>query len=993
MSIENDDFMDLNVVHVQNVMRSNMGYKYGTIGHRVIFAVLGNKVDAGAFAEVGLEVKYGVACGFKVFNRGNTSQIVNIVKGGPNGKYLSCVGWLKYNDAYDVPTRWFNCEYVAALSRINVLNEGFPTRGTFLYKMVMMSRNKKFRGIVESLVANKHLQIDVSMSKNKAYPTVVKPDSSKLEGWIKPEHVGQGFYTTVFKDSVFAFQSNGLVLSMEALNKTNERVTKIAQSRGISIGTFSVFVCHDIPDELKDAFVTGAVFTPNHVIERLGIFRMTSSILGMKGVSQPTPKSFDTDCFIVSKASCKAAKNGVLAAMGLTPEQQVEFDVQEHLDDIDANMDSIEFMGHTLYGWLVEEEIKLTNAYTLYGYVRPLEEDGDVNPEVSSYYVHALDSLKRDPGYDLVGDLIDAINNGDIVAKPDKVEIKYQDLLNVYWSYGDEIHDDMVTRVVRMHQHYAPEWMLASQDVMLNGYGDPYRISSEDMVSVINHIWSSHDGNNVEINIGKWDSVVVNNGAQRYKDLMEGYGKWPGLINNRGIMVVHGDHELYIPKWAVLKHYVHKQSDDLVFFSGPFGSFFKLLVSLRNVNTEWFTKEIAHYMEIQKELLNDVISRFVVKGRYYVALPKYWDDDVSSVVVHMNRLEEGSRVLYSKDPVLFDKAMTDVIISSKIDEDVFGHIEDNSAMDFVLSDVAFVSTKLLVEQQNDTDGDLVCLRNLGGICPVYTEQVGYTANWVNAYTDGEYDLKMGYKKYQVHSKEDMALAITHAADAKGDIGIMSSNLFVVQHVLQILVRMNKLSWADAQMIKETYAIMVQEEAVKQIKNKLDDGERFFDKASMYNESESIMDAFLFAENITGFSIDYDALETFASCARNILDSANFHMFRSAKVTNGLAFKYAKAKPSYASHINPFMRAYYRNMEQHIPKYVDMNPTIYDGMNPLLVQDINNRKNFVHSYINSKEVRAGFKVVHGWIGHKGIGFTSKPKIITSDVLLYALKTMK
>ena len=995
MSSGNDDFMDLSAVPlVQNVLHSNLGYKVGTTGHRVMSAVMANSVDASAFAEAGIEIKAGVACGFKVFNRGNIFQIVNVVKGGPNGKHLSHVGWLKYNEAFDVPSPWFTKEYVDAISRINVLNEGFPTRGAFMYKMVMMSRNKEFRGIIESLVANKHLQIDVSMGKKKAYPVVVKPDVSKLEGWIKPEHVGRGFYTNVFKDSVFAFTKNGLVLSMEALNKTNERVTKIHQSRGISVGSFPVFVCNDVPDELKDAFVTGAVFVPNHIIERLGIFRMTSSTLGIKGVSQPMPASFGLDCLIISKSACKAAKNGVLAAMGLSPEMQIEYDIQEHLDDLDANMDTLEFMGHELRGWLVDEEIKLTNAYTLYGYVRPLEEDGDLDPEVSSYYVHALDSLKKDPGYDLVGDLISAINNMEVIPKRDRVAIKYQDLLNVYWSYGEDYHDAMAKRIAYMHRHFAPDWMKESQKVVLNGYGDAIRIDSQDMLKIINHIWSTQDGRNVEINIGKWDSVVVDNGGQRYKDLMEGYGDtWPGLMNNRGILVVHGEHEMYIPKWDVLEHYVHRQDDNLVFFSGPFSAFFKLLVSLRNENTEWHTKEIAHYMEIQKELLHNVVSRYIVKGRYYVALPKWWDNTVSSVIVHGHRYKEGRRVLYSKDPVLFDKAMCDVTIHRRIDKGVFGHIDRNTRMDFALGDVAFVSTKLLVDQQNDTDGDLICLRyGLGGICPLYTEQAGYTSNWVGAYRDGEYEMEMGYKSYQVSSIGDMSLAIQHAADAKGDIGIMSSNLFAVQHVLQILVRMGSLKWSDAQMIKETYAIMVQEEAVKQLKTNMSDGERFFDKASMYNEADSIVEAFVFAAGITGFTVDYRAVQIFAEGAETILGQSNFHAFRSPKVQSNLAFKYAKAKPSYMSHINLFMRAYYRNMDKHIPKYTDMNPIIYDGMDPELVKVLNNRKQWVHSYLNSQEVRNGFKTVHGWISHSGINFTKKPRGITSDSILYWLKTL-
>ncbi len=997
MSIENDDFMDImdiNVGPVGNVLPKDFGYIRGTTAQRVIGAIMANKVDAEAFAAFCIPVSAGVAFGCKVFNRGNTMQIVNVVKGSAKGWYPSPVGLLKYNQAFDVPTRWFTRKYINALARVNVLNEGFPVKGNFIWKMILLSKKMDvFRGVVESLAFNEDLLIDVRFS-NKGYPFIVEPDASKLKGFIKPEHVGRGFYTNVFKDSVFAFKKDDLILSMEKLNKSNERVTKIAHNKGISVGSYPVFVCSDVPSELKDAFVTGGIFVPRYIMERLGVFRMTSSTLGMKGVSQPMPESFNGDCIIISKASCKAGLNGVLAAMGLEPKQQFESNVYDYVEDIMANRDSIDFMGHTLEGWLVDEEIRITNLYTLYGYVRPFEVKE--NPELGSYYVQAMDALEADASYDVVGELIDAINDRMVIPRPDKVMMKYQDLLNIYWSYGPEVHDAMVSRVVRMHKEYAPEWMKASQDVMIKGYGDVHRVTSEDLVKVVNHVWSTQDGKNVAININKWDSIVVDNGGQRYADLMNGYGEWPGLLNERGIVVTHGEHEFYIPGKSVLEHYIHSQdeNDEVVFFSGPFGAIFKLFVSLRNENTEWTTKEIAHYMEVQNELLNDVISRFVVKGRYYVALPKWWDDEVSNVVVHMNRLEEGSRVLYSKDPVLFNKAMTDVTISSAIDSEVFGSIEENGRMDFVLSDVAFVSTELLVSQQNDTDGDLVCLRNLGGICPLYDGQIDYTSGWVNNYVEGEYDLEMKFKPYSVYTQGDLSAALQHAAAAKGDIGIMSSNLYLVQHILQIQVRTNVLTWDEAQTIKETYAIMVQEEAVKQIKANMDTGETFFEKASMYANGKDIYEAFALASNITCFSVDYDVLARFINSASSLIDDVHYHQFRSAIVRDqGLAFKYAKSKGNVMYSINPMMRSYYRNMESHMPKFGDLNPYIIEGMDDQLRERLLAKKAFTQSYINSKEVREGFKRVHGWINESGINLVNKPEHVTVGVLLHALKHMK
>jgi hypothetical protein len=925
-----------------------------TNGKRVIHSFLTNKRDMEAYVLARIPFVNGYAWGMKAYVKGGHVQLVNIVNNG--GFHKSPVGWMKFNQHVDVPLKWFTEPYVDAMNRIHIDNLG---EGNLGYKMWALSKAMiKFRGLLDAMSINRDLHLDVRMT-NQWKPVIKTPSPDKQAGFIKPEHAGSGFYTTRFKNSVFAIQIGNVIHSMEGLNKANERYTKIASARGVSIGKRDIFVISDVPAHLADLFVTGAAIVPRSMMEQYGLFRAVTRN-GGKFVSYPAPGDMDLDVIIMAKSSWKSGLNGVLACSGVDVNTQVTMPNQVEAILIGLDTDSIQFMGTELKGWVIEDEVVLTNLYTLYG-LKTVEEDNDIEDTQTSYYSYAMERLANDPlGYDLVDDLLDHIDGGKVEKRTTYALLKYQDMLNVYFSYGADVHDELLARAMLMNNAMAPKWHRKQQKVFTAGYKDAVLVSADVCKAVINEVWPDS-----EISVGRID--VTEMGEAAYDLLLNGDDRgWPGLLSRKGIIVTVGSHEFYFPGRDIMKHYI-TDDGELSFFSGPAQSFFTFALALRNDKTNWAIKHVNHMVDMQSCIMNDVVSRLYVAGKARVALPKFWGE-VHEVAMLDTDAVDGHRVLYSKEPVLFDKAMTDVVVNNNMPE-YFDGI--SSQLEFVLGGACFTHTKLLVDQGNDTDGDLVTIRNLGGIVPVYTGQIDYTRVWVDEYAQGEYDLKVKYKPYTSYTTIDLHDSIEHAVVAKGDIGIMSSNLYVVCHSLQVMVAKGALKHGDAQRIKELYAIKLQDEAVRQIKHRNNKGTFF--ECARYGTNEDMVTAIYSAATLIG-GIDYDVVQSYVNGLNKLIWDDKFMERRSSMHKSNAAISYAKCKGrTVMSVINPFMRSYYRNLAKHMPHMAYLNKWADKEAS-----------SFTTSFINSNDVVNGFYAYHSYIKKEGLSIGSAVIRTTANV---------
>ena len=996
---------DVGIASSGNLVQK-LGYTPNTVAFQLMSDILGNVKDAKIYKDLNVPTIGGYAFGCKIFVRGKTVSMVPVAH-NQWGYMNTPIGGVKCNTQYDVPLKWFSVLYVYAIKRINVVNEGWVHDWAFGWKMLAMSRDMgNYRGLIETMVQNQHTECDASCAYGKM--TILEVDPSKIQGFIRVDLVNLGLYTKKFTNSVFAFTKGGSTLySMEELNKANERVTKIGLSKGVSFGERRVFVIDKVSDpHLKNAFCTGAIMAPNSIIEQVGIARITSKKLGLKGVIMPIPFEDhlgECDYFIAASSAAKARLNGVAYAKGIDPNKQIAAGGSKIRKYLNKEIEEISFGGVTLRGWFVEDSIRITNLYALYGHSfkdeEVLDDDGNIDEVIEKGSLHqfAIHELANNKDFDVIGFLMEGINNGEILRRKDVVSLKYQDLLNVYFSYGSEVHDRLLRIAADKSVEHAPKGHTAAQRLIFKGYKDAIRLSGDDMLNVINDVWASDlDGIINNISVGKWehhDNDASYRGREKYDFLMNGMAdtNWPGFSNlDNGLVIEQGGFEFLIPSWDILKKGVFEE-EDVVHFSGAWRAIFLLLIALRNENTNWALKHVQHHTDIQEEITMDVLSRMYVPGRYYVALPKWWDNKVDSVVIPGYDYRTNQRAMYSKDPVLFDSAIADVYVQKALPS----CFKFNERLHFAMGDACFVHTNLLLWQQNDTDGDLVCIRRLGNIVPLYQGQMKETQKWVDKYVEGEMDLAMKYKEYKEYSITDLGFAVDHAARAKGDIGIMSSNLFLVQHLLQQAIANGVITYSDARLIKETYAVMVQEEAIKQIKAQMSTGETFFGLATLSNpwahqKAAQIVMAFEMASNITGFAIDSEIVAKFAEFAINVLLKSNYNGFRSPNVIDTkLSGRYASAQRGNIHIFNWFQRSYFRNMHTHVPAIAHMKERDTNKMSDFQMKAYYAKKNFAENFCNKQDVQDGFWRIHGIVRKNGIVMKQEPQDISILKWMYFL----
>lgn len=329
--------------------------------------------------------------------------------------------------------------------------------------------------------------------------------------------------------------------------------------------------------------------------------------------------------------------------------------------------------------------------------------------------------------------------------------------------------------------------------------------------------------------VGKWNALL--------KGFETSAGTWPGL--NAGMVVKINGEDFMIPPMEFLKASLMPIDKDMTdietnpeyMFGGAMETVFMLFGAIRTEQknlakpeakelgggVEWSFNSAQHLIRMNAAMFEDKLNRMMVKGTYLTMVPLFWgrnDEGYAHQVVAL--ASPYGWISYSKEPVIFDKAVVGVNNAKAIPEDVFGG-KLSKVHKFAMHSMCFVNIHLMLRQENDTDGDMCCLRyNIK--LPLYTVQFAYMDKRVDAYVAKELDFEMKFKRWKFYTKHDLMVGIDGNKTAKENIGLMSANLFQHAMLLELAMTHGGMDPLWAKILWNLYGYIVQDEAMRMIKS-------------------------------------------------------------------------------------------------------------------------------------------------------------------------------
>ena len=549
-----------------------------------------------------------------------------------------------------------------------------------------------------------------------------------------------------------------------------------------------------------------------------------------------------------------------------------------------------------------EHDVLATNLYTLYGCqyketdADSLDSDGyESQSMMSSYYLNMIKHIKDcvqhgNYKFMLAARVLKDIDDGVIVKRPPLTSFSIREFTNIFWSYcvyekdtkwvvDPTVLNDVIAQVVHDNTGKANAKHKEMQRIATEGYVDVARITKEDFIAFMDKLFGRVYDNmgydcyeQISIPERGWSnmetglsSLTDEQFTEKFHMLMSGDENFPGLMSEHGSLVRIEGYDFFIPGWNFLKGNImpvdkeaFKNGDSVeCMFGSTIQTIMMLFVALRNEakgsNVEWSFTAAQHLIRINAALFEDSYNRMIVRGTYLTIAPRFWNcsfDDykhtVSTTACH------AGRMTYSKDPVIFDKGVTGVYNDAFFPESIFGKL--NEIDTFAMSSVCFVNNTLLMTQENDTDGDLCCLRyNIK--LPLYDGQWSYMQNRANSYVwgkddkgvakpvgvvgDGEMKFEFAMKPWKYYTPEDLAAGIDSNRQAKENIGLMTNGLFQHSMLLENAIFNGGMNVFWAKMLWNLYGYIIQDEAMRMIKHsegKIIGG----NGRSMYYEATSVI---------------------------------------------------------------------------------------------------------------------------------------------------------
>ena len=549
----------------------------------------------------------------------------------------------------------------------------------------------------------------------------------------------------------------------------------------------------------------------------------------------------------VDKATLTAMAMAKLADAGLIQTKTVKY------RDTDVQLQYVE----------TEEEFYATNLYTIYGCQYKPQEDDVEDSEAyeavamaSSYYLdmkaHITACVEMgDYTFSLPERVMTDIANKVIVKSKPLTSFSIRELTNFFWSYcvtadgmrytvNYDLLKKLMHDLVGQNSKKASKAHKSMQELAVNGYGHLPRVSMSGVMDFIRHVFSIEEDvmgltsvSDLAIPTRGWtrlepglSKLSDEDFADKWTKIVKGYGQWPG-IGGDGFVIEIEDYDFFIPGFRFLKSSIlpvdkatYSDENPESMFGDTMQTLFMLLFAIREANNgkavNWSFNAAQHLVRMNSALFEDRYNRMMVKGTYLTIAPKFWgckDKGYNHTIATF--ATKTGHMSYSKDPVLFDKAVTGVVNTHNFPRNMFGELTD--VQKFAMCSVAFVNNNLLMSQENDSDGDLCCIR-FDLQLPLYDDQWSYVAKRVQAYVDGERKYNMDMKPWKFYDHDALAIGIHSNRVAKQNIGLMSSGLFQHAMFLENAIVNGGMNPFWGKMLWNLYGYIVQDEAMRMIKH-------------------------------------------------------------------------------------------------------------------------------------------------------------------------------
>ena len=783
----------------------------------------------------------------------------------------------EFNVSKDVPMLWFSRDYYTAIIKqikffiidddadAPLAVEFKPT--DVLYMMLAMVRNSRTREFWNARLSTLVDYPNYSINCLIAGELEIVPSEVHSYG-IKEEHALKGFYKTpdlmeTENNPFVHYVENGTghpaMYSFEAPKKAFARVSRLVETpKAISIGMHKVFVAKDIPDGIKEWFVSGSAYVPTPLLEKYGTIRATNEY-GLKFTSALMPKSCSHDSWIItSKASFKGGLNGLYLACnpGLSIADMLSLSEEDVLFSLEPHEAIIDFEGYAIEGYFIDTEVNVSDFYCLHGLRRSgdesktilVEHEGeDVELEVGSYYLEAREAVASDLEYDLISDIQAKLSEGTLKYRKDSLNLKMQEFTNARFSYGAEVGDEWMMSVIRSAFDKGMRGHMTESLDRITGDIDCEVYTKQDIFNVmVNNVFQGMR----KVPTGRLspDAFIGANGyalplEEYYRRVMvllhglrdqEGNVLWSGLLSDAPKKILVDGHEFYIPSGKTMREFISQEEGSVgtimvegepvdlsrIFLSGPAGAFILLIIAIKNKYTNWNLKCINHDVDMQKAMLGDTIDNWNVDGGSYVMLPAPWlEMDEVTLIQNRNRgwsLNDGDRVTFSKMPVLFDKAVSDMRLRRHIPKSIFGKLTKKLVL--ALRPAAYCNIDIMLDHQNDTDGDQCRISTLGGILPLYDGPFEHMSKWTRDYTADEYELELRYKPYSKYPHLGISGAVFEAMTSKQEVGTFTNMLMYVSNILDYIDRTSVPMAVVCSELRAYTAMLVQDCVVRSIKH-------------------------------------------------------------------------------------------------------------------------------------------------------------------------------
>ncbi len=725
------------------------------------------------------------------------------------------------------------------------------------------------------------------------------------------------------------------IRSFEEPIKTISRVgSLIRNSSSVNVPIHhDFFVIKEVSDDLQDFFNTGCFYAPNDFLKSYGVVRGIHDVIGLKGASMMLPANTD-EMFFGAKSSVKAAHRGIYEALfDADSYSQSDEGILSALDSklTSAVFNGVKVVGWKLS----LSDIKVTNLYAFYGlrYTdSSLEEGVDPVSHEGSYYdkvmndmantdivgnphsVFSSSSASSNPYGNYLSQLQEDIKSGLVRYKESFIDMKLSELSVAKFSYDTKHYYGFLKEVNAQASKYSSGKFVELADYFT---GIESKYSSYDLnflKTIANKVFNSRDYPNNPRNFFKtkipvgtlsildWvdiESLSIDNpsyttdplsyfeGEQGQLNLVkahyalnilfygEGIDGFDGLLGDTVKVFNIDGHQFYIPSGRVMSDFISYDEDTKRYHcSGPIQDFLKLLIASRNRSCDWADKFLSHSSSIHKSLLGKDFDRITVQGfsKVLLPLPKLTNGCVQLFDQSLNRDRlKQYRLTFSKMPVLFDRAIHDVVVTTN------NNISD-PLLRFAFRNSCFVDPSILLGHQNDCDGDMCRLFNTGGHLPVLQRVPSHMQDWKDSYVAGENDLTFGkIKSVKFYTEDDYRLAFSDTIAAEGDVGKYTNNLTFLGNVLEYVSSKTSFDFDKARLIRSGYAMALQDNIVRGLKNEDAKGHSYsirdvdLHKFILCFDHEHL-DTFahLLSLKLTGFDYDYcksilsDFIDSFSS---------------------------------------------------------------------------------------------------------------------------------